>query len=346
MLQVLLFILAVLAVCIGSFLYIFFHERRTLWSGMTFTTSLFVFAVFALVVLVDITDLYSKNYPWIMSIFLLIVLGVLALIVGFVLLLIGMLIYNGIKIILREGNHWTNYLSLSLGLLFIVFLVVYPNFGHFYVNDWVTYIYIFILLVTLYFIYIMMMYTFTSLINLYNPKSIHLDYVVVLGAGLLNEDQVSPLLAARINRGIEVMNNHPGSKLILSGGQGANETIPEAVAMADYAKKVGVSEAKIIIEDKSKTTNQNIAFSHKLMKPNSKFCLVTNSYHVYRALVLAKRQGLKCTGYGAKTKWYFTLNAFIREFIAYVVITKKLQSVMVGLIFLFCAAAAVFDNLI
>ena len=66
------------------------------------------------------------------------------------------------------------------------------------------------------------------------------------------------------------------------------------------------------------------------MKPNSTFCIVTNSYHVYRALVLAKRQGLQCIGYGAKTKWYFTLNAFIREFIAYLVITKKMQCSIIG----------------
>lgn len=66
------------------------------------------------------------------------------------------------------------------------------------------------------------------------------------------------------------------------------------------------------------------------MKPDSTFCLVTSSYHVYRALVLAKRQGLQCVGYGAKTKWYFTLNAFIREFIAYIVITKRLQLTVIG----------------
>ena len=66
------------------------------------------------------------------------------------------------------------------------------------------------------------------------------------------------------------------------------------------------------------------------MQPDSTFCIVTNSYHVYRALVLAKRQGLKCIGYGAKTKWYFTLNAFIREFIAYLVITKRMQCTIIG----------------
>ena len=49
-----------------------------------------------------------------------------------------------------------------------------------------------------------------------------------------------------------------------------------------------------------------------------------------KALVLAKRLGLQCIGYGAKTKWYFTLNAFVREFIAYLTITWRLQLSVVG----------------
>ena len=102
-------------------------------------------------------------------------------------------------------------------------------------------------------------------------------------------------------------------------------------------------EEDIIIENKSRTTNENLRFSHNLMKPNSRFCIVTNSYHVYRALVLAKRQGLQCTGYGAKTKWYFTLNAFVREFIAYLVITKKMQMIVIGFFALMAIIAATYN---
>ncbi|KRK34470.1 hypothetical protein FC28_GL000561 [Lactobacillus crispatus DSM 20584 = JCM 1185 = ATCC 33820] len=185
------------------------------------------------------------------------------------------------------------------------------------------------------------MYTLTSWINLINWHMPHLDYIVVLGAGIM-VTKVTPLLAARISRGIEIYHKNPGSKLIMSGGQGPSENIPEAVAMAEYAEKLGINKNDIIIENKSKTTQQNLQFSHALMKPNSCFCIVTSSYHVYRALVLAKRQGLKCTGYGAKTKWYFTLNAFVREFIAYLVITKKMQLTIIGFLAAIMIAAAAF----
>ena len=346
MLEVLGILFIFFLITLASFLYVLYHERRTLWAGMTFTATIMMTVIWIIVALMDIADIYSKQHEWLLNLFVFGLLAILVLIVAFIFVIIAMLIYNGIKLIYKEGNHWTNYLSLGLGILLILFLFVYPNFGRLYVNDWMTYFYIFLVLVTLYFLYIMVMYIFTAWVNLINRKNPHLDYVVVLGAGLLHGDQVSPLLAARIKRGVEIMHKNPGSKLILSGGQGGNEKIPEAVAMANYARKeLGIPDKDLILEKKSKTTNENIKFSHQLMKPDAKFCLVTNSYHVYRALVLAKRQGLKCIGYGAKTKWYFTLNAFIREFIAYVVITKRLQMTMVSLIGLLCLAAAIFDNL-
>ena len=60
-----------------------------------------------------------------------------------------------------------------------------------------------------------------------------------------------------------------------------------------------------------------------LKKDRPKVVVVTTSYHVFRALLLAKQQGLKCVGFGAKTKWYFTLNALIREFAGYLRLTWK-----------------------
>lgn len=55
----------------------------------------------------------------------------------------------------------------------------------------------------------------------------------------------------------------------------------------------------------TKSTEENLKFSRELMdKERPKVVIVTTSYHVFRALLLAKRQGMKCVGFGAKTKWY------------------------------------------
>lgn len=323
--------LVLFLLALGTFLWILTHERRSLWSGMTLVWAIITFGLFTAASLLIAAEVFPVTHQVVLLIFVLILMAIMFSVVAFIAILIIMFIYDGIKILIREGNRWTNFLSLAMGIGIIAYLFLFPLVGKLTHNNFGTYVYLFINLVIIYLIFIMMMYTLTSWINLVNIKTKKLDYVVVLGAGLMGK-RVTPLLAARINRGIEVYRRNPGSKIIMSGGQGPDEEIPEAVAMAKYAEEKGVPKKDIIVEDKSKTTRENLIFSHKLMKPDSRFAIVTNSYHVYRALVLAKRLGLQCIGYGAKTKWYFTLNAFVREFIAYLTITWRLQLSVVGCI--------------
>ena len=186
MLQILGILSLIFLLTLGSFLYVLFHERRTLWAGMTFTATLAMLAILSIILLMNLADKYSTQHQWLLNFFIWGLLGILLFIVIFVFVIIAMLIYNGIKLIYKEGNHWTNYLSLGLGIFLILFLFIYPNFSHFYINDWITYLYIFLILVTLYFLYIMVMYVFTAWVNLINHKTHNLDYVVVLGSGLLN----------------------------------------------------------------------------------------------------------------------------------------------------------------
>lgn len=323
--------LVLFLLALGTFLWVLTHERRSLWSGMTLVWAIITFGLFTAASLLIAAEVFPVTHQVVLLIFVLILMAIMFSVVAFIAILIIMFIYDGIKILIREGNRWTNFLSLAMGIGIIAYLFLFPLVGKLTHNNFGTYVYLFINLVIIYLIFIMMMYTLTSWINLVNIKTKKLNYVVVLGAGLMGK-RVTPLLAARINRGIEVYRRNPGSKIIMSGGQGPDEEIPEAVAMAKYAEEKGVPKKDIIVEDKSKTTRENLIFSHKLMKPDSRFAIVTNSYHVYRALVLAKRLGLQCIGYGAKTKWYFTLNAFVREFIAYLTITWRLQLSVVGCI--------------
>ena len=338
-------VLVLFLLALGTFLWVLTHERRSLWSGMTLVWTIITFGLFTAVSLLIAAEVFPITHQVILLIFVLILLAIMFSVVAFIATLIIMFIYDGIKILIREDNRWTNFLSLAMGIGIIAYLFLFPLVGKLTHNNFGTYIYLFINLVIIYLIFIMMMYTLTSWINLVNIKTKKLDYVVVLGAGLMGK-KVTPLLAARINRGIEVYRRNPGSKIIMSGGQGPGEEIPEAVAMAKYAEEKGISKQDIIVEDKSKTTRENLIFSHRLMKPDSRFSIVTNSYHVYRALVLAKRLGLQCIGYGAKTKWYFTLNAFVREFIAYLTITWRLQLSVVGCIGLGVVGLAILRQII
>lgn len=330
MLTIFLIFLTLFLISLGSFIYVLTHERRSMWAGTTLVITIINLGLLLFAALLILDAKLAVNHAIIVRILIGLMILFLAILLLFVLTLIVMFIYNGIKLLLKEGTRWTNFLSLGMGILLVLLFIVFPTINSFNHIIWVRFLYFFVVITVIYLIAMMMMYTLTSFINLINLGPHHLDYVVVLGAGLMGK-KVTPLLASRINRAIGVYRQNPGAKLIMTGGQGPGEQIPEGVAMALYARERGIPAQDIIVENKARNTRENIAFSHRLMRPHSKFCLVTNSYHVYRALVLAKRQGLNCIGYGAKTKWYFTLNAFIREFIAYLIITKKLQSTIIGL---------------
>ena len=66
-----------------------------------------------------------------------------------------------------------------------------------------------------------------------------------------------------------------------------------------------------------------------MAKEETKFAVVSNNYHVFRALILAREQGLECIGFGARTKWYFAINAFIREFIGYLYLKRKFHLIVI-----------------
>jgi uncharacterized SAM-binding protein YcdF (DUF218 family) len=142
----------------------------------------------------------------------------------------------------------------------------------------------------------------------------NLDYIIVLGAQVY-ENGPSMVLKFRLDQAIEYLQDNPETTCIVSGGQGYNEPFAEAVGMADYLEKNGISKERIILEDKSKNTKQNIANSMQLMPEGASVGIVTNNFHVFRALQTAKREGLEnvCAIAADTTKLYLP-NNMLREF--------------------------------
>lgn len=157
------------------------------------------------------------------------------------------------------------------------------------------------------------------------------DYILILGCQINKDGTLTNLLKGRVDRALEFRNmqkEKTGKDLIFipSGGKGDDEIISEAEAMRNYLLEHGIKEKEILIEDKSKNTYENIKFSNKIIKEklnDAKIALSTTNYHVFRAGAIADSQGLKIEGIGAKTKTYFWINAFIREFIATLNAEKK-----------------------
>ena len=122
---------------------------------------------------------------------------------------------------------------------------------------------------------------------------------------------------------------------IPSGGKGSDEVISEAEAMEEYLIKNGIKKKNIIIENKSKNTLQNISNSINLINDKEKnVAFSTTNYHVFRAGVLASNKKIYIEGIGSKTKSYFFINAFIREFVATIVTERKRHIKILLIIFL------------
>lgn len=217
MLAVFYWLFAIFLINLGIFIFVLTHERRSMWAGFTLTTTIMFLGILAIDFLIIIDTTFPKQHKIITQILLLAAVGIALLILLFIFLLIVIFIYNGIKILIKEGTRWTNFLSLGMGIAIILLIFAYPALGRSTSAPWFRFIYLFLSMCILYLIFIMTMYTLTSWLNLINIHQKPLNYVVVLGAGLIGK-KVTPLLASRINRGIEIYHKNPGSKLIMSGG--------------------------------------------------------------------------------------------------------------------------------
>ncbi|MBZ3776561.1 YdcF family protein [Lentilactobacillus otakiensis] len=181
------------------------------------------------------------------------------------------------------------------------------------------------------------------LYQIYFPRS-NKDYIIILGAGLVDGHKVGRLLGGRINKGIEFYNKqihktNKHAKIVFSGGQGGDELVPESVAMRDYALEHGARGADTLIEDQSVNTLQNMKFSKALIdrdfgSEKARIAFVTSNYHTLRAGILAHEVGINAFGIGSKTPFYYLPNAVIREYLALVVMHKKFHIWMIGLMFI------------
>jgi uncharacterized SAM-binding protein YcdF (DUF218 family) len=173
-----------------------------------------------------------------------------------------------------------------------------------------------------------------SLFLMIIPRRTDFDYLIIHGAGLIDGNRVSKLLAERLDKAIDVYSKDPTPTIMIpSGGKGGNETVSEARAMADYLIEKGIPEDRIVLEDRSTTTLENIEFSKDIMDRRGGgryIALVTSNYHVYRALRYSRRLGMKCTGIGSHVAFYYWPSALIREYIAIHTEPKHLVSFVLG----------------
>lgn len=141
-----------------------------------------------------------------------------------------------------------------------------------------------------------------------------LDDLVVLGAGLRPDGTPSEALRYRLDAALAYLEENPGTGCVVSGGQGFGEVRTEADAMAEYLVEHGLDEGRITKEERSSTTAENVLFSSELIAPGSEVGIVTNDFHLYRALRIAERNGLSgARGLAAPSNPLYLPQAMLRE---------------------------------
>ena len=140
--------------------------------------------------------------------------------------------------------------------------------------------------------------------------------VVVLGCQVRGE-RPSKMLRRRLDAAIGYLNDNPDIPVIVSGGQGWDDATSEALCMKNYLTEQGISDDRIIMEDKSTSTDENLQFSFDILDEmglSRDIVLVTDGYHQYRAQLIADKHGAgDVSSVSAPTEFRFIPTYWVRE---------------------------------
>ena len=326
-------------------------EPRGLLTGILFLIYLITIGTTGLFSLFYYSEILQKNTATYSLVMVLGIIFVVAIAL-FPFVLIITYFIQGILILKKEGLRLKNVLSLAFSIALVIYIFVWPlfrlkNLTNVYEKPLLLIadlVYKMLSFIFIYLLFLMAMYCVSAILNLIHiGRNKKLDYIIVLGAGIKGK-QVTPLLAGRIDKALELWNKqHQHGKFVVSGGQGADEVVSEAQAMRDYLLEKDVPLDAILMEDKSTTTWENLKYSIGIINNDwtaaagaisadaSAFssssaastisadfttAVVTSDFHVFRCAEYAHNLGLKADGIGSHTKGWYWPTAFIREFIA------------------------------
>lgn len=148
------------------------------------------------------------------------------------------------------------------------------------------------------------------------------DWCILLGAGLRG-DCPTLTLQRRLDTAVSWLARHPDARIVVTGGQGTNETITEAEGMRRYLEEKGVAPSRIFAEDKASSTLENLRYSMEIIQgaggsPVGAVSVISSDFHCFRVRLIAARLGLTVHLVPAPTPWYLLPNACLREYFALV----------------------------
>ncbi len=162
--------------------------------------------------------------------------------------------------------------------------------------------------------------SFIAIYGIFDSVDYNEDAVIVLGAGIRG-DRVSLPLKMRLDKAIEYNHKNPDAIIVVTGGQGLQETVTEAYAMEKYLIQNGVDKNKIIKEEKATSTFENMTFTKEILdkhfSTDYSVVIITNNFHIFRGTTIAKNTGFKNVAHmHAGLQWYNLIPCFLRESLA------------------------------
>ncbi len=138
---------------------------------------------------------------------------------------------------------------------------------------------------------------------------------MVLGCSVKGE-RPSRVLSERLCAAYEYLNRNPKAVCVLSGGQGDGEEISEAECMYRYLTGRGIDGARLLLEDRSTTTAENLQYSMELLQQHGidgPVTIITSEFHEYRANQTAKRLGITSYSTPSRTFFLYLPTFYVRE---------------------------------
>lgn len=231
---------------------------------------------------------------------------------SFLLILLGALVFlDGILVACVSGFHLGILMTFFLGALLMAVGVFFPRLSRI---DRIGFFACLILGALL-----------ISSLAIYGAKdrvAYDEDVIIVLGAGLRGEEPL-PILEKRLDAAHRYALANPDALILVSGGQGENETVAESQAMKDYLVKKGIDASRIIEENASESTMENLANCKVILDGmgfgKGKIALVTSDYHILRATEVAEMVGFcEVATVSSATPVLYALPNWLREWAAMV----------------------------
>ncbi|MDD6268887.1 MAG: YdcF family protein [Oscillospiraceae bacterium] len=141
---------------------------------------------------------------------------------------------------------------------------------------------------------------------------------VVLGCHVKGT-KPSLMLTRRLEAACEYLKENPDVKCVVTGGQGTGEDITEAEAMKQYLMEKGIEGERILKEDRSVNTDENLAFTKTVLEQNglsNDIVVITDGFHQYRASLIAEKQGLESYSISCETRTDLVPTYWVREWFA------------------------------